>query len=104
MNKKVAILEGTAPFVITYETLSKNPKMPSNELPASVADAVLVSSTKLPADTPIVRGYDFNQGVDFPALLRSYKHMGFQATNLALAMDEINRMVAFFTHFKRLTG
>ena len=66
---------------------------PSNQvLPSSVTDAVLVTSEKLPEDTPKVKGYDFNQGVDFSALLKSYKYMGYQATNLALAIDEINRM------------
>ena len=70
-----------------------------SEIPNSITDAVLVTSEKLPSDTPIVKGYDFNHGVDYPALLASYKYMGYQATNLALAIDEINRMVFTYLTF-----
>lgn len=40
-----------------------------------------------------VCGYDFQKGVDFEALLNSYKSMGFQATNFGLAIEEINKMI-----------
>ena len=40
-----------------------------------------------------VKGYDFNQGVDYHALLQSYKYSGFQATNFGLAVEEINKMI-----------
>ncbi len=66
------------------------------EIPKQAQEAVFIASEKMPEDTPIVQGYDFNQGIDFSALLKSYKFMGFQATNLALAIEEINRMVIFF--------
>lgn len=59
---------------------------------ASVAQAVLVNSTE-PADGVPVRGYDFSQGLDFEKLLDSLKYTGFQATNIGLAIDQINRMV-----------
>ncbi len=39
-----------------------------------------------------VQGYDFNAGVDYHALLQSYKYSGFQATNFGLAVEEINRL------------
>jgi len=41
----------------------------------------------------IVKGYDFNEGVNFEALLESFKSFGFQATNLGLAIEEIRRMI-----------
>ena len=41
-----------------------------------------------------VKGYDFNQGVDYHALLQSYKYSGFQATNFGLAVEEINKMIS----------
>ena len=41
-----------------------------------------------------VSGYDFNKGVDYSELLRGYKYSGFQATNLGLAIEEIDRMIA----------
>uniref|UniRef100_A0A4W6DXP1 deoxyhypusine synthase n=1 Tax=Lates calcarifer TaxID=8187 RepID=A0A4W6DXP1_LATCA len=46
----------------------------------------------VPEDTPKVQGYDFNQGVDHRALLQSYLNTGFQATNVGLAIQEINNM------------
>ncbi|XP_038554780.1 deoxyhypusine synthase-like [Micropterus salmoides] len=50
-------------------------------------------SIPLPEGTPMVQGYDFNQGVDYRVLLQSYLHTGFQATNLGLAIQEINTMI-----------
>ena len=37
--------------------------------------------------------YDFDNGIDLTRILESYATMGFQATNMAAAIDEINRMV-----------
>ena len=39
-----------------------------------------------------VRGYDFNKGVDWGGIVKSYKTTGFQATNLAKAIEIINKM------------
>ncbi len=47
----------------------------------------------VPEDTPKVRGYDFNQGLDHRALLQSYLNTGLQATRFGLAVQEINSMV-----------
>jgi len=43
--------------------------------------------------TTTVKGYDFANGVDFDALFQSFKTVGFQATNFALAVEELNAMV-----------
>jgi deoxyhypusine synthase len=59
-------------------------------LPKTVESAVLMSSEKIEGEK--VQGYDFNQGVDFSNLLAAFKTTGFQATNMALAIEEINRM------------
>lgn len=40
-----------------------------------------------------VKGYDFNDGVDYARILESYKCSGFQATHLGRAVDEINQML-----------
>ena len=69
-------------------------KAPDHE-PDLAKDAVLQESTKLPDNTPKVAGYDFNIGVNYPALLKSYLYSGFQATNFGLAVEEINKMVSF---------
>ncbi|XP_068435024.1 deoxyhypusine synthase-like [Clinocottus analis] len=47
----------------------------------------------VPDDIPEVHGYDFNQGVDYRALLKSYLNTAFQATNVGLAIQEINNMI-----------
>lgn len=41
-----------------------------------------------------IKGYDFNKGVDYDKLFGAYLHTGFQATNFAKAVNEINRMIA----------
>ena len=64
--------------------------------PPSVAlEAALKQSEKPPADTPIVRGYEFVQGqpVDYNRLLEAMATTGFQAANFGAAVNEVNRMV-----------
>lgn len=63
--------------------------------PQIAKDAVLTKSEKLPDVTPIVKGYEWNNGIDYNQLLGSYLHSGFQATNFGLAVDEINKMVNY---------
>ncbi|XP_038063443.1 deoxyhypusine synthase-like [Patiria miniata] len=62
-------------------------------LPQCVADALFVPSEDMPTDSVPVRGYDFNQGIDYHKLLKSYRTSGFQATNFGLAVEEINKML-----------
>ena len=40
-----------------------------------------------------VEGYDFNKGLDYEAVFKSYIHTGFQATSLGQAIEEVNRMI-----------
>lgn len=40
-----------------------------------------------------VRGYDWNNGIDYGRLLETYGNTGFQATNFGLAVKEINKMI-----------
>ena len=40
-----------------------------------------------------VKGYDFNQGVNWEKLIESYKSTGFQATHLSRAIDITNEMI-----------
>ena len=65
----------------------------SKHEPDLAKGAVLQESIKLPDDTPKVLGYDFNRGVNYSDLLKTYLHSGFQATNFGLAVEEINKMV-----------
>ena len=68
---------------------------PRSTVPAVAQAAVLVASEAASVEGAAeVRGYDFASGpVDFRALLDSYASTGFQATNFARAVAEIQRMV-----------
>lgn len=61
--------------------------------PAAALAAVLKHSSALPAESAQVRGYDFNRGVDYRALLGAYSTTGFQATNFGRAVQQVNAMV-----------
>lgn len=82
----------------------------ADQAPSVAMEAVLKPSCDLPEDMPKIRGYDFNQGVDLHAVLKSYLTTGFQASSLALAIQEINTMVrgmplgGLLTFSKRLQG
>lgn len=67
----------------------------ADHAPPSVAmEAVLKASCDLPENMLKIRGYDFNQGVDLHAVLKSYHSTGFQASSFGLAIQEINNMVS----------
>lgn len=68
-------------------------------IPSIALDAVLKKSSFLPEHKEVVKGYDFNEGIDYHAILQSYKTTGFQATNFGLAVEEINKMVCIFLFF-----
>jgi len=55
--------------------------------------SVLLKSAPIPADALPIRGYDFNEGIDYERLFDSYLSTGFQATSLARAIEEVNRMI-----------
>lgn len=38
-------------------------------------------------------GYDFNKGIDYHELFKTMIYCGFQATNFALAIEEVNKML-----------
>ncbi|XP_071443488.1 probable deoxyhypusine synthase [Hetaerina americana] len=56
-------------------------------------EAVLKMSEEVAAGTPVIRGYDWEQGVDYHRLLRTYKCCGFQSTSLGFAIEEIEKML-----------
>jgi len=64
-----------------------------NGLPSATVDAVLMSSGELPVEPVKVKGYDFNEGINYHKLLESFHTTGFQATNMAMAIQEINKMI-----------
>ncbi|XP_029364037.1 deoxyhypusine synthase [Echeneis naucrates] len=65
----------------------------ADHAPSVAMEAVLKPSCDLPEDMLKIKGYDFNQGVDLQAVLKSYLTTGFQASSLGLAIQEINHMI-----------
>ena len=66
------------------------------KVPAVAAAAVLTPNKSdisewVSAETPKVEGFDFNKGASARRLLGACLSTGFQATNLGLAIQEINR-------------
>jgi len=59
----------------------------------SAKDAVFVASVEMPASAVTVQGYDFNKGLDYSALMASFKRTGFQALHFGQAVEEINKMI-----------
>ncbi|XP_077892896.1 deoxyhypusine synthase isoform X3 [Ictidomys tridecemlineatus] len=66
---------------------------PEGEAPAAALAAVLKHSSALPPESSQVRGYDFNRGLDYHALLEAFSTTGFQATNFGRAVQQVNAMV-----------
>lgn len=66
-----------------------------SNLPSIASEAVLVASEDLSESHESVVGYDFNNGVDYEKIMGSYLQMGFQGTNLGLAIEEIKKMRAW---------
>lgn len=48
---------------------------------------------KLYIDAEKVEGYDFNKGLDYEKMFLSYNTVGFQSTNLGLAIKQVNKMI-----------
>ncbi|XP_067936983.1 probable deoxyhypusine synthase [Watersipora subatra] len=65
----------------------------SSAVPSIAAEAVLVSSQFDTTDATVVKGYDFNDGIDYHKLLMSYTNSGFSATSFGLCVQEINKMI-----------
>jgi deoxyhypusine synthase len=60
---------------------------------SSVHSTVFKESESLEGKCDKIEGYDFNQGVDYPKLMRSMLTTGFQASNLGEAIDVVNQML-----------
>ena len=65
----------------------------ATDVPGVAQEAVLVQSGKLPVEPVEVKGYDFNNGINYHELLKSFKTTGFQAMHFGLAVEEITKMV-----------
>lgn len=45
--------------------------------------------------TDVIKGYDFNKGVNYQEIFKSYATTGLQASNLAHAIDIVNEMISW---------
>ncbi|KAG5678833.1 hypothetical protein PVAND_008467 [Polypedilum vanderplanki] len=63
------------------------------EVPELAKNAVLKKSNNDLDNAEIIKGYDFNKGIDYEEILKNFKYFGFQATNFSLAVNEINKML-----------
>ncbi|XXG54626.1 hypothetical protein AAC387_Pa03g2457 [Persea americana] len=59
----------------------------------SVHSIVFKESETLEGTSQKISGYDFNLGVDYPALLKSMLSTGFQASNLGESIELVNHML-----------
>ncbi|KAB0796790.1 hypothetical protein PPYR_10851 [Photinus pyralis] len=60
----------------------------------TAAEAVLTKTADVSFLKEKVEGYEWNNGIDYHKLLKTYKNSGFQATNFGLAIEEINKMIS----------
>jgi deoxyhypusine synthase len=57
------------------------------------AKSILLYTGTTSLSSAEVRGYDFNKGIDYTELIKSYATTGLQATNMHRAIETINLMV-----------
>lgn len=67
--------------------------MDKDDIFASVHSVVFKESETLEGKCLKIQGYDFNQGVNYPQLLKSFISTGFQASYLGEAIDVVNQMI-----------
>ena len=58
-----------------------------------LTENVYVKSVEKLEDGVPVKGYDFNKGLDYEQVFKSYINTGFQATAVGQAIDAINSMI-----------
>eukprot|EP00536_Pseudo-nitzschia_multiseries_P003976 jgi/Psemu1/186901/e_gw1.63.68.1 len=82
-----------------------NPVTANPHIPSVSASAVLGESASMPEGTPVCKGVEFGNGTKssedgddndnndmLSKIMRSFRHTGFQATNLGLAVEQIQQM------------
>ncbi|SBT46043.1 deoxyhypusine synthase, putative (DHS) [Plasmodium ovale wallikeri] len=57
--------------------------------------SVFVKSSKIPENIDVVKGINLEKEVNIHEFINHYKYMGFQATNLGIGIDEINKMIHY---------
>ena len=57
------------------------------------AEETILKKSEEPKDLPNVKGYNFDEGINFDKIIDSYSTTGYQATNLVKAIKIINKMI-----------
>ncbi|XP_067829038.1 deoxyhypusine synthase isoform X1 [Heptranchias perlo] len=65
----------------------------AESIPPVALNAVFKQSASIPEGSLQVKGYDFNRGIDYHALMQSYITTGYQATSFGQAVQQINAMI-----------
>nr|XP_022908311.1 probable deoxyhypusine synthase [Onthophagus taurus] len=65
----------------------------AKKVPEITEEAVLKKTENVDCLKEKVQGYNWNNGLNYEEILKTYLHTGFQATNFALAVNEINKML-----------
>ncbi|GCB85191.1 hypothetical protein scyTo_0025806, partial [Scyliorhinus torazame] len=65
----------------------------AESIPSVALDAVLKPSGIMPEGSLQIKGYDFNRGIDYQALMQSYLTTGYQASSFGQAVQQINVMI-----------
>jgi len=94
--------EGATTNILESKPLEENNAVSARpHIPSVSASAVLGESASMPEDTPVCRGVDFSatsmessteQGDILSQIMQSLRYTGFQATNLGLAVEQIQQM------------
>uniref|UniRef100_A0AC35TUS5 Deoxyhypusine synthase n=1 Tax=Rhabditophanes sp. KR3021 TaxID=114890 RepID=A0AC35TUS5_9BILA len=64
-----------------------------DDLEMARAAVLMEEAAPFQHDNIEIKGYDFNNGVDYSAILDSYMTVGFQASHLGKAINQINEMI-----------
>lgn len=83
-------------YDISLSNPSKSVPNTTSKDAATAATAVLKPSISMPSTSTRIRGVDFNefpQSITVEALTSSFARTGFQASNLAKAIEIVNNMV-----------
>ncbi|KAF5810548.1 putative deoxyhypusine synthase [Helianthus annuus] len=73
------------------------------DLIQNLRSVVFKESENLQGVNTKINGYDFNHGVNYPQLLKSFVSTGFQASNLGEAIDIVNQMLEWRLSHEKVT-
>eukprot|EP01017_Pseudomicrothorax_dubius_P048329 TRINITY_DN8770_c0_g3_i1.p1 TRINITY_DN8770_c0_g3~~TRINITY_DN8770_c0_g3_i1.p1 ORF type:complete len:390 (-),score=87.91 TRINITY_DN8770_c0_g3_i1:273-1442(-) len=85
----------------SLERMNSKEEGPKEETTKKVTEEIIAHENVLRAsdrDFPnrgLVAGYDFNKGLNYEALFKSYATVGFQAASLSRAIEIINQMISW---------